>query len=38
MFDNVQTSGVAMGRLIIGLAALIALRLECHRLEGHEHG
>jgi hypothetical protein len=38
MFDTVQTSGVTMGRLIIGLAALIALRLECHRLEGHEHG
>ena len=38
MFDNVQTLGFGIDMLIIGLASLIALGLECFCQEGHEHG
>ena len=38
MFDNVQTSNVGMGMLIIGLTPLIALSLERYCQEGYEHG
>jgi hypothetical protein len=38
LFDNVQTLGVSMDMLIIGLAPLIALALERYCREGHEHG
>jgi hypothetical protein len=37
MASVLQTLSVGLGILIADLAPLIALRLECQCLEGHEH-